>query len=298
MKTILKPKTVLACGLLLVAIPQSPADDIKDFYEKQKAEIAPTFTPPELGSEVTVFMAAGQPRTGILMKLTDAEISLMTDAGAVSYKRFALKESSRAQFFAEDFAHVKALEKTQEYKERQHLEGVAQEYASMHEAGLTVVSKIDKSSDKNVEREETETKAGDTVTTTTTTKTRTEIQNLIVTIANNSTHPDTYTLEWYFLAVPIEGGDATVHDSGTASVTVEARSRHQRTITAAAFVEEEVSVNRDSSNSGHSGDPRVTKKGKENAGYVVLLKFGSDILDKKASSNTYLSDEWLGKLSR
>ncbi len=100
---------LLAC--ILASVLTSRADDLKAYYEQQKAEIAPTFKAPELGSDITVTLASGKKRNGILMKLTNTEVSLMTDAGSVVYKTTALHETSRVQLFADAFAHTKALER-------------------------------------------------------------------------------------------------------------------------------------------------------------------------------------------
>jgi hypothetical protein len=109
----------LTAGFFIFTLPLH-GEDLKAYYEQQKAEIAPSFKAPQLGSEITISLAAGQKRTGILMKLNDSEVSLMTDAGSVHYKKSALHEISRASLFADDFAHAKAMERTREYKQQVH----------------------------------------------------------------------------------------------------------------------------------------------------------------------------------
>ncbi len=272
------------------------AEDLKAYYDQQKEEIAPSFKAPQLGTEITIILAAGQKRIGILMKLTDSEVSLMADAGSVTYKKTALHETSRTQLFADDYAHAKAMERTQEYKQQLHQEGLAEQQAGLHEGRISVSSKIDKDSTKEVEEDEQENKNGDTITTTKITRTQTAIQNLKITISNNTTHPDTYSLEWYFLGQTLVSETVGIHDSGTQNITVDARKRTQHTAESKAFVIEKISVNRESSNSGSSRDPKVTETGKEIAGYVVLLKYNGEIIDQKASASVYLSEEWMGKL--
>lgn len=271
------------------------ADDLKEYFERKKKEFLPTFKAPQLGSEVTLRLAGGQRRTGILMKLSTSSISLMTDSGMVEYKRLALHESSRAVFFADDHAHAKALGATREHKRQLQVESIQEEQAGLHEGRISVSSKVEKESEKEEEEDERELKSGDTLTTTTITKTETRIQKLKVTVANNTTHPDTYTLEWYFLSEPIIGGKASIHDSGTRRITVDARKRTVVDLASEPFVIEETTVIRENSGYGRQTDPRISESGKKIAGYVVFLKHGSDLLDKKASSSVYLSDEWIGR---
>ena len=139
--------------MILVWVSSSvfAAEDLKSYYEKQKAEIAPAFVAPSLGSEVRLKLSGGQVRSGILMKLSASSISVMTDSGMVDYKRSVLHESSRADFFVEDFAHVKAIEKTQEYKKQLNMTEAAKQAANIHEGSLYVSAKIDKSENKEVE---------------------------------------------------------------------------------------------------------------------------------------------------
>ncbi len=283
--------------LNLICLSAGAADDLKAYYEQQKAAFAPTFVAPQLGSEVNIKLAAGQPRSGILMKLTADTMALMTDSGMVSYKRTVLHESSRARFFAEDYAAAKALEKTREYKQQLHLENMAENAAGMHEGRISVSAKLDKKSEKDVEEEDRENeKSGNTTTITTTTRTYTEIQNLQVTIANNTTHPDNYTLEWYFFGKSPVTDSVTVHDEGTRKVTVEGRKRTQEKVASEPYVVEKVAVNTTSSNSSNNRDARLSESGKESAGWLVILKFGNETMDMKASAKTFMSEEWLSKV--
>ncbi|MCF7816858.1 MAG: hypothetical protein K9M54_03150 [Kiritimatiellales bacterium] len=287
--------TLAACALAFHEPVR--ADDLKDYYERQKAEVAPSFKAPELGSEITIVLLAGQKRTGILMKLTGDEVGIMAEAGSLTYKRNALHESTRAQLFAEDYANAIAIERTRVYKDELYAQQVQKEQGGMHEGSISVTSKVDKKFDKAEENDEKENKqTGDTITTTTTTKTTTETQQLAVTIANNTTHSDTYTLAWYFFAEPLEGGNATVHDSDSKTITVEARKRVRHDIVSKPCSVVETTVQRELPSVNHTPDPKITKSGQQNAGYVVLLKYGDTILDAKASSSTYLSKEWLDKL--
>jgi hypothetical protein len=287
--------TVLT-GIIMLA-PPGHSEDLKAYYEQQKAELIPAFKAPQLGSELTLRLAAGQTRTGILMKLTDHDVSLMTDAGSVTYKKTALHESSRAQLFADDFAHIQALERTRAYKQKLHTEHLEKQQTGIHDGRISITSKVEKDSEKEVEEDEKENEnTGDTLTTTTTTKTRTEIQKLAVTLSNNTTHPDIYTLEWYFYAKSLVAEQTSLHDSGTEKISVGAKQRERFDITSKTYTTTEVTVDRESSNSGNTKDPSVTHSGTENAGYLVLLKYGDEILDKKSSSKSFLTDEWINTL--
>ncbi len=288
--------TKILCTCLLLS-PLAYADDLKTYFEQQKAEIAPTFQPPALGNDITLTTTAGQKRNGILIKLTDDAVSLMTDSGLKVYKRNTLHDSTRERLFAEDYAHAKAIEKTRKYKQQLHLENIKEMQAGAHDGRIAVTSKLDKKSDKAVEKDERENEnTGETTTKITTTKTQTATQKLTVTITNNTTHPDTYTLKWFILAQSVSGGAPKIHDKGSDTVLVDARKRVRHEVTAEEIVATEVTTERESSN-GYSGqDPQVNARGSEPAGYVVLLTHGSTILDKKASSKTYLTDDWLDKM--
>lgn len=273
------------------------ADDLKDYYERQKAEVMPSFKAPEPGSEITIVLMAGQKRTGILMKLNAEEVEIMADAGSLTYRRGALHESTRTQLFAEDYANAIAIERTRAYKQELLSQQLQEEQGGLHEGSISVTSKVDKTFDKAEENDEKENKqTGDTITITTTTKTTKETQQLAVTVANTTTHSDTYTLAWYFFAEPLADGHATVHDSDSATITVEARKRIRHNIVSKPFTIVETAVQRENPTYSHTQDPTITKSGQENAGYLVLLKYGDAILDAKASSSTYLSQEWLDKL--
>ncbi|MDF7822405.1 hypothetical protein P4B35_00150 [Pontiellaceae bacterium B12227] len=297
---------------VVLSVTTHAADDLKTYYEKQKAELAPTFEAPQLGSQVTVKTAAGQSRTGILMKLDALSISLMTDTGNVSYKRMALHETSRAQFFAEDFAHVKALEMTRLYKDELHKENVAERAAGIHAGTLYISAKVDKDSDKKVEKKENENKrTGEKRESSITTRTYSETQVLNIGVANTTTHSDRYTVEYFFFYKTVssdnddkkkkekepeadvkEYKNVRLLDKGSKSVTVDAKRRETISITSEPCVVEKVETTSSSGYSSNRG-PRVS--GRESAGYLVLLRYGSEILDKKASAKSYLDDEWVNK---
>ena len=292
--------------ILLVASSSTvlAVDDIKSFYEKQKAELLPAFKAPQMGSQVTIKTAASQSRTGILMKLDSASLSLMTETGNATYKRMALHESSRSQLFAEDFAHVKSLEKTRLYKKQLHKENEAERAADFHDGSISVSAKSEKSSDKEVEVEERENKlTGEKRTNTKITRTYTEVQELKITAANNATHSDTFTLKCIFFSQQISKGSTKKNDEDNDSIpktikkqsdsikqiTIDARSRSSIELSSEPFI-----VTKIEASSGYSNrNPLIS--GEESAGWLVLLMYDGEILDKKASAKTYLADNWINK---
>ena len=271
-------------------------EDLKAYYERQLEEVAETFVAPQLGSQVSIRLASGVERTGILLKLDADSIKVMTDNATMDYKRTALHEATRTKFFADDYAKAEALERTRAYKEKLQAENMAEYYADLHEGRISVNAKVDKDSDKNVERDERELKNGETLTTTTTTRTYTEIQNLKVTVANNTTHPDTYSLVWAFFGNSVESDTISMHDNGKRSVTVPSRQRELVEIASEPFVVEKATINAENSGSSQSSDPRQTESGTEVAGWLVVLKYGNEILDIQSSSKTFETDEWINRL--
>lgn len=269
----------------------SHANDLKAYYEQQKAELSSSFNPPAIGSELTIKLAGGQKRSGILMKLSNADLSLMGETGNMVYKRSMLHDDSKAELFAADFAHAKALEKTREYKKQLHVEGIKEEQANTHDGRISVSARINKKSDKQVEESERENKKnGETVTTTKTTRTDSATQQLGITVVNNTTHPDTFTVKWAVLAKPLSSVSTFIHDSGSQEVQLDARKRNRVQIEAEPIETEEVTISR------ASKDPKVTESGNEPAGYIVLLLHGNTLLDQKASTKSYLSEEWINKV--
>ncbi|MBT8043059.1 MAG: hypothetical protein KJN98_07800, partial [Pontiella sp.] len=226
--------------LLMVVHGSAPAraDELKRYYEEQVELFKTAFQAPMPGSEIRLKLAGGQTRTGILMKLSADEISVMTDSGMVSYRRLAVHESVRARFFAEDFAHAMALDKIREFRQQQMQDTLREQLADTHDGGLVVVARADKSSDKSVDEEERESRSGTSFTITTATRTYTLIQNLKITVSNRTNHPDTYALEWYFYASPVGTGNLLVHDKGGRRVPVDSMKRVVETVASKSYVVE------------------------------------------------------------
>ncbi len=289
-------KLVLCLMPFLIPSGYAQGEDLRAYYEQKKAEVMPTFTTPELGSEVTLKMASGQTRTGVLMRLNAEEISIITDAGdTVSYKRGMLHESTRAQFFAEDFAHVKAMELTRQYSKEIQLGALAEEEANTHEGRLDVTAKTEKKADTEKEEKEGENRESEKTVTRTTTRTEIQSQILTVSISNLTSHPDTYSLHWYFISEDAAGDKISVHESGTKKVTVDARKRITETVKSKDYKWVKASTVHTGA-TGYSSEPRIKESGEEPAGYLIILKYNDEILDAKASSKTFLGEEWMQKV--
>lgn len=283
------------------------ADDLRAYYEKQKAAVLPMFQAPALGSQVTIRFKSGESRTGILMKLNAGSLTLMSDSGmSRDYQRTALHDTTRTQFFAEDYAHALAVEQTRRYKEQQHQENKAEQEAGVHDGRISVSFKTEKDSDKKIEEQEKENKnSGNTNSSRTITRTSTEIVKLKVNVANVATHPDAFTLKYYFFGESIaknmkkKKGDDEAVKPGALSI----KNKDQQNISLAARgrqtieVESEPFIITKTEIENHKGivnrDPSVT--GDESAGWLVILMHGSTILDKKASHSEFLSDEWISR---
>lgn len=289
----------ISFSVLLVlgfSITAFSADSLRAFYEQQKQEFIPTFIAPEMGSQITLKISSGQQRTGILMKLSADSLTIMSDTGAtMNYARGNLHETTRARFFAEDYAHIKALEKTKLYKEELYKEQVAENAAGIHEGRISVTAKSEKSSDKEVEEEESENKqTGEKRITTTTTRTYTETQKLRVNISNLATHPDSFTVKWVFYSEGIsKRGDnpeavtpIKAHSDGQKKVTLDPRGRSEIEITSEPIILTKIEMT-----SSHGYSSRENVSGDEAAGWLVQLLYGDEILDQKASSNNLLPEK-------
>jgi len=296
--------------VLLAAMGSFATDDLKTYYEKQKAEMLPGFVAPQLGSQVSFKIASGQMRTGILMKLSADSISLMSDTGAtMAYKRTALHETSRAQFFAEDYAHVKALELTRGYKEELHRGYVAEKAAGVHDGKIAVTAKSSKKSDKSVEKEDREIKStGEKRVYTTTTRTYTDVTELKINVSNFATHSDSFSLKYCFFGQRISKGESnnkkkkedtdevkpgtlSLKSDGMKKVTVDPRSRKIVEVKSEPYVITKTELD---TGSGHSTKDPV-EKGDESAGWLVILMYDGQVLDAKASHKSYLADDWIRK---
>lgn len=296
--------TVLVC-ISCCAVYGS--DDLRAYYEKQKSAVLPMFEAPQLGSQVTIKFKSGESRTGILMKLDAETLTLMSDSGlSRSYARSALHDTSRAQFFAEDYAHALAVEQTRRYKEQRYKENKAELAADVHDGRITVSFKTEKNSEKKIEEKESKNKnSGNTNTSRTHIRTNYEVVKLRISAANVATHPDTFMLKAYFFGERVaknikkqkKDGDAvtpgmlSIKNQVQKQITLDSRGRQ------VIEMESEPYKITKTETENHKGivsrDPVIS--GDESAGWLVILMHDSTILDKKASHAAYLSDDWINK---
>ncbi len=266
--------TLLICTLLST-LP-AHAEDLRAYYEQQRAEIAPTFQAPEPGTEFSIALTSGKKIHGTLVKLTHTEVTLMTDTGEVTHPNSALAKSSRAKLFADDYAKAEARKRTMAHKKELEIEALA----NIHDGRISVSSKT------KTDLDSIKKKGGKT---TTTTKTKNVVVELTITTRNKTTHPDTYQLEWFVFSRR-QDREITTHDHGTEETTVAAGRSLEHLINAKPI------TTVTTSKSGKNGKKKPKKdSGEKKAGYLVLLKHGDTILDKQASSKTFLTDAWLEK---
>ena len=278
-------KSMILCGLLvgfwMLAVP-AQSEDLKAYYEKQKAEIAPTFTAPELGSEVTVVLLDGQERTGVLKQLTDNGVQLLSDGTLVTFRKHELLEGSCPHLFADDYAHVEAIKRTRVYKQG-HAKRVRD---NIHEASLSVSTKNKKSSSSETENKDAEAGSWDI-----NTKTRNMVKTLVVSIANRTTHADSYTLKWYFFAQDLDQNSIVIQSLGSEKIELEGKQRVKREIVSKEYTTETITRNWVAC-CGKSTSSQE-KKGVQERGYLVLLKCGDEVVARQASSKSYLDPDWL-----
>ncbi|MDF7806004.1 hypothetical protein P4E94_01045 [Pontiellaceae bacterium B12219] len=295
--------TAIALALCTAALA---AEDLKGYYEAQKTALRSQFSPPQLGSQVTFRLASGQSRTGILMKLSPDSLSLMSETGNATFQRMALHESSRTVFFAEDFAHVSALEKTREYRNKQRAASLAEEQANIHDGRISVSAKTTKTNEKDEKVEEKENqRTGEKRKHSTITRTYSETQHLKIAVFNSTAHPDSFTLEWYFFSKNVsKGGTEKERENDKKDDTPKLQNSAKKQVTLEGLTQLEIEMNSspfvmtriEKYTGGNTGrnEPRTT--GEENAGWLVLLKYNGEILDKKASAKSYLGDDWIQQL--
>jgi len=271
--------------------------ELRRYYEKQKTQLLRSFQPPETGKEVTIKLTTGAIHRGEMVLLTPGTVTLKMKVGPVTYSRMMLDTLTRKTLFAEDYAHYTAYDRTKALKNKQSGNPRQIGEAPTHLGRISVKASLNKENDKSV----VETAKGNTEITTTT-KSKTESCTLKISVANMTPSDDTYRLEWYFIKTPIteEGAvDPVLGDKDSTEIMVPGKKKIDQTVTSLDFTWAEITserINNDADDGGGGGDARVSDSGDEYRGYVVFLKHGDEILDKKSSSKTFLTDEWLKKL--
>lgn len=286
-KAAIMKKTVL-CGLLVsvcVMAGSAQSEDLKAYYEKQKAEIAPTFTAPAIGAEITITLVDGQAHTGVIKQLTEIGVQILSDETYVTCKKRELSEASCVQLFAEDYAHAMAIKRTRAYK-RGHAERV---HLNTHKGSLSVKSSTQRASDLSQDKTEKTKESGGSMETESTAFSR--VNRLTMSIVNRTTHPDTYTLVWYFFVQEIGTDNVAIHNSESEEIRMEGRQKITRKVMSKPYDSSKVTKSWISCPTCSTSDTKTT--GLEEQGYLVLLMCGDEILDKKASSKRYLNVDWL-----
>lgn len=280
-------KKIILCGLavcfLTWAALAQPKEELKAYYEKQKEELAPTFVAPETGSEIMVVLLDGEERTGTLRQLTDNGIQLLSDGALVTFRKRELTEGTCAKLFAEDYAHAEAIKRTHAYK-RGHSARVLEK---AHKGTLSGRVKMERDSSRNTEIEESE-----DGTWTIDTKDYVSTQNLTATLANKTTHPDTFTLKWYFFVQTKDGKkNIRIHSRGSKEFKLEGGQKIQHKIVSEEYALKKVSRGWVACCGKSEDHENVT--GEEEKGYLLVLKCDDEILARDASSKRYLHPDWV-----
>ncbi len=266
---------------MLAASAQSPAE-LKAYYEKQKVEIAKNFTGPELKSEITVVLKNGEGKTGVLRQLSDNGVQLLAGGTLVTYRKRHLNEATCAQLFAEEYAHAEAIRRTRAYK-RGHTKRVQD---TAHKGSLSVRSKVKETRDQKTEVKEIEEGTWNIET-----KDFTRVQNLKVTVVNRTSHPDTYSLEWYFFVKDKKGSRVTIHSKGSKEITLKGRQKGTHEVASKEYASQKLARGWVAC-CGMSADYEDVT-GVDVEGYLVVLKCGNEVLARDASAKRYLDPDWI-----
>ncbi len=269
-------------GFWMLAAPAQSTEDLKAYYEGQKAEIAKNFTGPELKSEITIVLKDGEEKTGVLRQLSDNGVQLLADGALVTYRKRELSEASCAKLFAEEYAHAEAIKRTRAYK-RGHSKRVQ---GNTHKASLRV-----NPTNKRTSFNETENKEVDEGSWNNETKTRNMVKTLTVSIANQMTHADTYTLKWYFFAQALDQDNVVIQSRGSEEIKLGGRQQVKRKIVSKEYSTETITSNWTACCGMSTSSQK--RKGVEERGYLVVLKCGDEVVDRQASTKRYLDPDWL-----
>lgn len=87
--------------------PQNPNWEIR--YQELYTRYAEMFSPPSNGQSITIELANGSTKSGILNQLTATELSLDIGDGVITYASDALSEESASNFFQNAYARNRAL---------------------------------------------------------------------------------------------------------------------------------------------------------------------------------------------
>lgn len=125
---------------------------------------------------------------------------------------------------------------------------------------------------------------------------------LAIEISNLISEEDTFELSWYFIRAPLnkKGGKGApvLAEKGADTITVGGRQKVVHEVTSGELSFSEVQQTKPDKRNRNQSISTKEIRGDVYEGYVVLLRHGSEIIDKKASDRDFLSDEWLQKLEQ
>jgi hypothetical protein len=268
---------VMACGSGAEEV------DFRAYFEEQKAQYLVEFVAPAVGDQVSLETINGQIRVGTLFKLSKSAAVLLTERGEIEYRRNMLAQSSRNLLFAEDFAQAKAIEMTRTYKQQV----LAEEEMKGHLAYVMVRGELKNKSEKEVKD------LNEAGTLQQVTRTRDEFYELDISVVNNGAEEQEYTVNWYVIGHGTGEGAAVdkILNRGRRTVTVEAGRRIKfsvKTETVSSTEEKKDQWGKE----GSGMQTVVSASGDSSDGYVVTLKAGAELLDRKSNNRKFLTDEW------
>jgi len=292
----MKNKALILAGICIVATSVSPcrANELKNYYETQKAELLKNFKAPAIGSMVTIKLVGGMTRTGKLVALNPDSVTLELPVGPITYKKKLLNNATRRKLFAEDYANQVAIQRTLELKAKKY--GTSRKQAEMHTARLSVKADLDK--DRKVEKIEGKHNPNSNNDNVRITRKATESQTykLDITLSNPTPNTDTYQLEWYFMSRGVNGKSSSVMcEKGSKEFTIEGRKRIKHTVTSKTLTNGS-SKQSGGNDRGDRNTPKARASGSVYTGYVVLVRHGDKILAKASNNNSFLKEDWLEKL--
>jgi hypothetical protein len=157
--------------------------------------------------------------------------------------------------------------------------------------------------DKTERNEETDEKIRENRTygydVTTTTDTETEICVLKGKVMMRGVARCDCQLEWAFLSEKSKDSknkaEVVIFSPGKKEITLQENVAMEMPVLSATFVHEVISYDFPSSNNSSSSSYDKTTGGVYK-GYIVLVTFNGEILDKASNSSRYLKDEWIEKV--
>lgn len=302
---------VLIIGTLVCADAFADArSEALAFYRERKKELIGTFTPPEKGTDITVTLKSGITKTGKIASLTKQMLTIEgDDLTFTTLSKDDLAPESQQILFAAEYADAKAKEEAREYAQELRKKNAAKrkEENRVREATLRVSYDVDKGKpEKDEQSEEYDHSNGETYERSVTVKTTSETPTLKIIASNKTKHEDEFTLEWYFILKPVQQGrkgDPACFEKGSETIKLGPGQQINRTITAKKILKETEVEQYDERDDERDNAQEKKRKGKNKdkkrssgdvaEGYVVLIKHGDEIIDKKSNENIYISDVWL-----